>query len=81
MNIIKNWKVKKQNKIKLSDLRQELSEIQRYLDHEGKMRGMCDYDDNDMKLFYSLLKKRDNKQKEINQFLQNEMDRKGSSNS
>lgn len=56
---------------RLSDLDvlySELTEIQNYLDHEGKMRGYYD-DDNIDKGIIALSKKREAKQAEIAQFI------------
>jgi hypothetical protein len=59
---------KKQKKKKLSELIIELDEAQKYLDHEGKMRGMCDYDEDDMKHFYYAQRKRDEKRTEVEKY-------------
>jgi hypothetical protein len=52
--MIKDKNIKRQKLKKLFD---ELKELQEYLDHEGKMRGMCDYSETDMKHFYNILEK------------------------
>ena len=54
-----------QTSLKLSSLKQELDRIQNFLDHEGKMRCLCNYDEDDMKLFYKLRDERNNKRNEI----------------
>ena len=68
--VLKEREIKKQKNVNLSNLKKELNELQKYLDHEGKMRGLCDYDEKDMKLFYSIQKKRDNKRKEIENYIE-----------
>ena len=73
MNILQKYfylrKIKKENRIKLNILQKELIKLQEYLDHEGKIRGMCKYDENDMNFFWSIKKKLDNKEEEINKMM------------
>lgn len=66
--MFQNIQDKKQKKEKLSKLIIELDKSQKYLDHEGRMRGICDYDEDDMKHFYYAQRKRDEKRKEIKKY-------------
>lgn len=58
-------KIKKLRKHKLNELEYDLLKIQNELDHEGYIRGLCNYDDEDMKNIYNLIRLKDEKYDEI----------------
>lgn len=74
IKLIKKYLLKKKRRkeklLILSEKRKELDKLQSDLDHEGKMRALCDYDEEEMnKFFYPKLRKVENKESEINDFI------------
>ena len=53
----------KERKKLLSNLYLDYLKWQNYLDHEGKMYGLCDYNDDDISYLKSIERKRDEAQK------------------